>query len=477
VKPESFPISAEFDKPREKCGVFGVTSREGLAAIDVSIGLNQLQHRGQDAAGIAVWNGQSLKIEGGPGKVRQIFGQEKLSKLEDGIIGIGHTRYPTAGGENLSGEYQPIMRHIEDRDYGFGFGHNGNLTVIDGQRVSYDSSDSDSETMADMLQQDIEQSGETVYEALKRVLPRVEGAYTLVVMDKDQLIGVRDPNGFRPLLVGTTQEGGWCFSSETGAMRKIGVKNIREVEPGQILRVKDNELRFDYIEVPAREESFCINEFVYFSREDQMWRGESVQTRRMRIGYELAEEYPIDADVVMGVPGTAIPIGMGYSTKTGIPYEQGIIKHGDRSFMQPNQQARQAEAETKISIIPDLIYGRRLIIVDDSIVRGVMTKTIIEMLFEAGAEEVHVLVGSPPHVSGCHYGMDTGRENNLIASGKSVEEVRDYIGSTSLNYLSQHRLVRAASPELNYFCTACFDGNYPTPIPVQIGRVASQIAE
>ena len=474
--PESFPISGEYDKPREKCGVFGVMSSQSEAAQTISRGLHHLQHRGQDAAGIAVWNGSSLEMGGDVGKVRQIFDDEKLDTLANGSIGIGWTRYATAGSESTPDNYLPLVRRVKSLGYDFGVGHNGNLNRVKGEVMNGDSQTSDTERLVDGLQEDIELHRETVYEALKRVLPEVEGAYSLVVMDKDQLIGIRDPNGFRPLLVGVTESKDWCFSSERGALKKIGAQYIQEVEPGQIVVIKKGVRYNDSIEVEPRDETFCINEFVYFSREDQDLKGESVQRRRIRMGHELAEEFPIEADVVMGVPGTAVPIAAGYSSRTGVPFEQGIIKSGDRTFIQPDQQARQTEAEIKFSVVRDMVEGRSVIVVDDSLVRGTVTKTLMDMLFDEGAKEVHVLIASPPHKYGCYYGMDTSREDRLIASNKSEEEIRQHIGADSLNYLSLERLKKAVSPESDYFCDACFTGNYPTPVPVQIGRVASQIS-
>ena len=476
--PESFPISGEFDKPREKCGVFGIASNRYDAARIINTGLNHLQHRGQDAAGIVVWNGFTLEAGGNVGLVREIFDDETLAELSGGSIGIGWTRYATAGSESTPDDYLPLVRQIQRHNYGFGLSHNGNLNEIFGEAINGNSQTSDTEMLVDKLQEDIELHGESVYEALKRVLPRVEGAYSLVVMDKDQLIGVRDPNGFRPLLLGVTDKLEWCFSSESGALKKVGVstRDIQEVQPGQIVVIKNGVRHNDSIEVEPRDETFCINEFVYFSREDQTLKGESVQTRRMRMGYELAEEFPIYADVVMGVPGTAIPIATGYSSRTAIPHEQGIIKHGNRTFIQPDQQTRQAEAEIKFSVVPDIIKGRKIIVIDDSIVRGTVTKTLMDMLFEEGAKEVHVLIASPPHKHGCYYGLDTSRENRLIASGKTIEEIRQHIGADSLNYLSLERLKKAVSSESDYFCDACFTGNYPPPIPVQIGHVAAQVS-
>ncbi len=460
----------------EACGVFGVYAPGQPVANLCYLGLYALQHRGQESAGIAVSDGETITVVKDMGLVTQVFDERRLAPLE-GHLTIGHVRYSTSGSSSWRNA-QPVYRSVADA--GFALGHNGNLTntealaerlgMLPGLTPSAHLGDSttDSDLVAELIARDygseLRSDGRDLELALEQVLPELEGAFSFVLMDEAHLMGVRDRHGFRPLVLGRT-EGGWVLASETAALDIVGAHFVRDVEPGEMIMIDASGVRSKRF-APANPK-LCLFEFVYFARPDTHLYGRSVHAARQRMGEELARQAPVEGDMVMPVPESGIPAAQGYARAALIPYGDGLVKNRyvGRTFIQPDQRMRGVGVRLKLNPLPENIKDKRLVVVDDSIVRGTTTRQVVAMLREAGAAEVHFRVSSPPYRWPCFYGMDTGRRSELLAADMSVGEIRDFLGVDSLAYLELDRLVAATGAAPDGFCTACLSGDYPVAVP------------
>jgi amidophosphoribosyltransferase len=461
---------------REACGVFGVYAPGHPVANLAYLGLYALQHRGQESAGISVSDGETVTVVKDMGLVTQVFDERRLAPL-DGHLAIGHVRYSTTGSSNWRNA-QPVYRSVGDA--GFALGHNGNLTntgelaeglgMLPGLTAAQALADSttDSDLVAELLARayapEARSDGRDLETALAAVLPDLAGAFTFVLMDEAHLIGVRDRHGFRPLVLGRI-EGGWVLASESAALDIVGAHFVRDIEPGEMVVIDATGVRERrYAEATPK---LCLFEFVYFARPDTRLYNQSIHAARQRMGEELARQAQVEADMVMPVPESGIPAAQGYARASGIPYGDGLVKNRyvGRTFIQPSQQLRGQGVRLKLNPLPENIRGKRLVVVDDSIVRGTTTRQVVSMLREAGAAEVHFRVSSPPYRWPCFYGMDTGQRSELLAADMSVGEIRDFLGVDSLAYLELDRLLTATGASPTSFCTACLSGEYPVPVP------------
>ncbi len=446
------------DRPREECGVVGIHAAGGEAARLSFFALHTLQHRGQESAGIATSDQGSVHVHKGQGLVAAVFNEDNVSTLK-GEFAVGHTRYSTTGGTGLRNA-QPVV--IETLDGPLGLAHNGNLINANVLRlrllergVGLQTS-SDTEVMLHML---AGARGDWL-SRLSWLMGEAEGAFALTVLTKDAVYGVRDPWGFRPLVVGEF-DGGHILASETCAFSAIGAEFVRELEPGEIVRIDADGLHVQSGPV-SRQHAFCTFEEIYFSRPDSVHRGRLVHSTRQRLGRELAREAPVDADLVVPVPDSGTPHAVGFAQESGIPYTDGLIKNRyvGRTFIEPTQRGREAAVRMKFNPLGDNLIGKRLVMVDDSIVRGTTSGPLVQMMRDAGASEVHVRVACPTIVSGCYMGVDMASQDELIAGHKSVEEIRQYIGADSLAFLSIEAMMSALESGDGY-CNACFTGDYP----------------
>jgi amidophosphoribosyltransferase len=451
------------------CGVFGIRSPERDVARLAHFGLHALQHRGQESAGIAVSDGGRLTVLRDMGLVAQVFTEAKLRGLH-GELAIGHTRYSTTGGVQWTNA-QPLVHH--GRAHTIALGHNGNLVNTAALRAELKTrgvplgSSSDSETIAALIATD----PAPLEDAVAQTMARLEGAYSVVALSEHRLIAFRDPHGFRPLCLGRLG-GDWIVASETCALDLVGAELEREVRPGELVIVDGDGLHSRQAVEPAGEPAFCIFEFFYLARPDSRLSGVEVHGARVRMGERLAEEAPVEADVVLPIPDSGTPAAIGFSRSSGIPFSEGLIKNRyvGRTFIQPDQDLRRQGIKLKYNPLAE-VAGKRVVAVDDSIVRGNTTRQLVAMLFEAGAEEVHVRISSPPVLGPCFYGIDLADRNELIAAGRTVEEVRRHIGATSLAYLSLEGLQAATRRPEQTFCRACLTGSYPTAVPVEFGKL------
>ncbi len=475
---------------KEACGVFGVYAPGRQVAHLTFDGLYALQHRGQESAGMAVSDGDVITVMKDMGLVTTVFDERKLSGLR-GHMAIGHTRYSTAGSSDWI-HAQPVYRAVGRA--GFALGHNGNLTntvelgEAAGMLPGLVSSDSD--LVAELLGQAFPpeqpertpaETGDDLEHALLKVLPKVEGAFSFVLLDSDRLIGVRDPNGFRPLCLGRLEateefEQGWVLASESPALDVIGATFIRELEPGEMVVIDGKEVRSER-PFPAErlDPKLCIFEFVYFARPDTRLYGNEVHGARRRMGQLLATQAPVPGDLVMGVPDSGVPAAEGYAVESGIPYGQGLVKNRyiGRTFIAPTQAERANGVRRKLNPLRENITGKRVIVVDDSIVRGTTTRAMVTMLRESGAVEVHLRISSPPFRWPCFYGIDTPDRTELLASIKTLDEIVEFLDVDSLEYLTLDHLVQAIDAPGAGFCDACLTGGYPVPVPVQFAERAS----
>jgi amidophosphoribosyltransferase len=445
------------------CGVFGIHAPDRDVARLSYFGLFALQHRGQESAGIAVSDRGRVTVLRDMGLVSQVFSEQKLRGLR-GQVAIGHSRYSTTGSTHWANA-QPIVQHGSVRTVALG--HNGNLTntselraelLDEGVRLR---STSDTEVIAALIARD----SRPLEEAVAATMEKIEGAFSAVVLSEGKLIGFRDPDGIRPLVLGRL-EGDWLLASESCAFDLLGAEVERELAPGELVVVDDEGSRSVQAVEPRNGGALCIFEFIYFARPDSKLRGVELHGARIRMGERLAAEAPAEADLVMGVPDSGTPAAIGFARASGIPFAEGLIKNRyvGRTFIQPDQTLREHGIKSKFNPLAE-VAGKRVVVVDDSIVRGSTTRQIVAMLFEAGAFEVHVRVSSPPIVSPCFYGIDMADEDELVAAGRSVEEVRELIGATSLAYLSLDGLQDATRRPEHTFCRACLTRNYPTRIP------------
>lgn len=461
-------LDPDLDRPREECGVVGISTPATDAAQLAFFGLFALQHRGQEAAGIAVADGQAVRVHKDLGLVSQVFDPGTLDPLEGGLA-IGHTRYSTTG-SNSERNVQPYV--IETMHGPLGIAHNGNLVNADHlrdqllKRGAGLSSSSDSEVLALML---AATEGESWEHRLSQVMGEWQGAFSLVVISGTKVIGCRDPWGFRPLSLGRLPNGGHAIASETGALRTLGCDNIREIEPGEIVVLQGQMARSFVGVTPAARQARCTFEQIYFSRPDATWDNLSVHQVRQRLGAAVAAQHPVDADMVMPVPDSSLPAAIGYAAQSGITYNEGFVKNRyiGRTFIEPTDELRRQGVALKFNTLNDNIRGKRVIMVDDSIVRGTTSGPLVKLVREAGAAEVHVRITCPPIAHPCFFGVDMGTHEELIAHHLNVDEIRDHIGADSLGFLSVDSLMKALDRDDGY-CNACFTGDYPIPVQLQL---------
>ncbi len=453
--------------------MFGVLAPGRNVAHLTYDGLYALQHRGQESAGMAVSDGEGIVVVKDMGLVNNVFDEYNLAGLQ-GDVAIGHTRYSTTGSSTWHNA-QPVYRPAGNT--AFALGHNGNLTNTEalaeeaGMLPGLVTNDSD--VIAELLARHLDGHPEaTLVDALHDVLPLLEGAFSLTLIDHERLVGVRDPNGFRPLCLGNL-DGHWMLASETPALDVCGARFVREVEPGEVVIIDGDGWHSLW---PWPEERvdprLCLIEFVYLARPDSRLYGQEVHRARLRMGEVLAAQAPAVADMVMGVPDSGVPAAEGYARGSGIPFGQGLVKNRyiGRTFIAPSQAQRDAGVRRKLNPLRETIDGKRLVVVDDSIVRGTTTRAMVGMLREAGAVEVHMRVSSPPYRWPCHFGLDTGTRSELIAARLDVDEIRDYIGADSLAYLELDALKAATGAADAGFCDACLTGNYPVDVPVSLTK-------
>jgi amidophosphoribosyltransferase len=446
--------------PKHYCGVFGIFGHPNAAELTY-YGLYALQHRGQESAGIVTSDGHQFRVHRGMGLVPQIFTGDILHNLV-GKMAVGHTRYSTTGSSHIRNA-QPLT--IDCARGQIAIAHNGNLTNAAQLRDELERKGIPFQTTVDseiilMLMAQPTLGGEE--NNLIQTIRRIEGAFSLVIMTENELIGVRDPYGFRPLSLGRV-DGAWVLASETCAFDQIHAKFVRDIEPGEIVIINEHGVRSIKAFPEHQRRAFCIFEYVYFSRPDSTIGGRNVYNVRKEMGRVLAREHPVDADIVVPVPDSGVYAAMGYAEEARIPYEMAFIRNHyvGRSFLQPSQLIRDFNVRVKLNLIGELVRGKRVIIVDDSIVRGTTCKARVNTLKEAGAKEVHVRVSCPPHMNPCVYGIDFPDRKKLMAANYTVDEIRQYLNADSLGYLSQDGMVKATELPKSGFCMACWDGNYP----------------
>jgi len=456
------------DTLHEECGVFGIYGEPGSdVAGQAYVALYALQHRGQESCGIAVNDDGLISYHRDVGLVPEVFTREVLAKLGTGNIAVGHVRYSTTGNHNRSNAQPLVVRHIKGPMV---LAHNGNLTnsVQLRENLELDGaifhSTTDTEVLSHIITKQRMKAG-SIEEAISFAMGQVEGAYSLVVMSASKLIGVRDPWGFRPLCMGRLGDA-IIFASETCALDGIGAKLIRELDPGEIVVVSEKGI--DSVRTHCGSEgNLCVFEYVYFARPDSVIAGASVHKARLLAGKMLAREHPVEADVVIGVPDSGLDAALGYSQESGIPYGVGFIKNRyvGRTFIQPSQGQRESAVRIKLNPIRETVEGKRVVLVDDSIVRGTTGGRIINLLKDAGAREVHLRVSSPPFLNPCYFGTDIDNRDKLIACQKTVPEIAELFGADSLGYLSVDGVSHIAADAKSGFCVGCFTGKYPLPEP------------
>ena len=464
----------EDEKLREECGVFGIYDFDGNdVASTIYYGLFALQHRGQESCGIAVsdTNGPKgvVKSHKGMGLVNEVFAPEQLSALK-GDIGVGHTRYSTAGSSTRENAQPLVLNYVKGT---LGLAHNGNLVNAPELRRELEYTGAifqttiDSEVIAYHIARERIHTG-SVEEAVSRAMDKIKGAYSLIVMSPRKLIGARDPYGFRPLCIGK-RDNAYILASETCALDTIGATFVRDVEPGEIVTITPQKgIESDKSHcLPKDQEARCIFEYIYFARPDSHFDGVSVYQARIQSGRFLAMDSPVEADLVVGVPESGNAAALGYSLQSGIPYGTAFVKNGyvGRTFIKPGQSSRESSVRVKLNVLKEAVNGTRVIMIDDSIVRGTTSDRIVKMLRDAGAKEVHMRVSSPPFLHPCYFGTDVPAEEQLIAHNRTIEEIRQVIGADSLAYLKTERLGEMIGGMGH--CTACFTGEYPIAPPTE----------
>ena len=467
---------------KEACGVFGIYAPGQPVAQMTYLGLFALQHRGQEAAGMAVSDGSSIMVVKEQGLVANAFDDRTLAALT-GHLAIGHTRYSTTGSSTWRNA-QPVYRSVgltADDTVEFALGHNGNLVNTGalaeeaGMLPGMVSSDSDlvAELLAAEVAHDASErsDGRQLERALMSVLPRLAGAFSFVLAGEGNVIGVRDPHGFRPLCLGRLDQG-WVLASETPALDIIGAHFVRELDPGEMVIIDATGYRSERPFAAPPEPALCLFEFIYFARPDSRLYGRSVHQARVHMGEQLAEQAPVEADMVMGVPESGVPAAEGFARVSGIPFGQGVVKNRyiGRSFIAPNQEMREQAVRMKLNPLRENIVGKRLVVVDDTIVRGTTQRQLVKMLRASGVKEIHLRITSPPVKWPCFYGIDTGEKGELIANSLTVDEIRDYVGADSLAYLNLDRVKDSTGATGAGFCDACFTGRYPVEVPVDLRK-------
>lgn len=478
------PISnheSPFDDLHEECGVFGISTANNDVARLTYFGLFALQHRGQEAAGIAVSNGRTMQMHKDVGLISQVFTEEMMLGMK-GDYAIGHTRYSTTGSSNLRNA-QPFQ--LETRHGPLALAHNGNLVNAAALRkelfdrgVSLTSS-SDSEIMAAMV---AGAPGELWMDRLTYCMGKWVGAYSLVMLTRDGVFAARDPWGLRPLTIGQLPQGGHAVASETGALETIGCEAVREVHPGEVVALHRAALVVRQAHSPRQPLALCTFEHIYFSRPDSVWDGKVVHEVRARLGERLAAEAPVEADLVVPVPDSSVPAAIGYARASGIPFEMALIKNRyiGRTFIQPSQEMRERGVYMKFNPVPQVMVGKRVVVLDDSIVRGTTSRRLVNMIRDAGAAEVHMRITCPPITHPCFMGVDMPTHEELIAHNKTPAEICEYMGADSLHYLSLEGMMAAIAMDSigsqSGYCNACFTGVYPFPLGDEVGKGVLEMA-
>ena len=463
-------------KIKEECGVFGVYgSKNPRIAQTVYFGLFSLQHRGQESCGIAVNNDGVFKSYKDLGLVNDVFTPNIIEKLGEGNIAVGHVRYGTTGGNERSNAQPIVVNHIKGS---MALAHNGNITNSYELRSQFEAKGSIFQTTSDtevisyaIIEERL--NSETIEEAVCKAMDKIKGAYSMIIMSPQKLIAARDRNGFRPLCYGKTSNGEYIIASESCALDSVGAEFIRDIEKGEILVFGKEGIKSIKEHCGKEEQTSCVFEYVYFARPDSIIEGKNVHEARIKAGEILAKEHPVKADVVVGVPDSGLDAALGYSKASKIPYGIGFIKNKyiGRTFIYPEVKSRMDKVKIKLNPIANVVKGKRVILIDDSIVRGTTSERIVKLLRDAGATEVHMRVSAPPFINPCYYGTDIDSKENLIACKYTIEEIAKKIGADSLGYLSLDGVKKIGYVnEKSGFCVACFDGKYPTEIPTKTDK-------
>lgn len=469
-----------YEKPHEECGLFGVYDPHGQAVADEAyLALYALQHRGQESAGIAVNDDGVIRFHKDVGLVPEVFNEKNLRDLGEGQIAVAHTRYSPGNKQERAAAQPLVMRYVKGT---IAIGHNGAISNADELRRELEQggaifqSNCDAEIIAYMIARARLTSG-SVEKAVQMIMEKVKGAYSLVLMSPRKLIGVRDPHGFRPLSIGKLGDS-YMLASETCAFDSLGAEFVRDVEPGEVV-VIDKDGLHSHTEMCGGKTSMCIFEYVYFARPDSVVEGVSVHVARQRAGMILAKEHPVEADMVCGVPDSGLDAALGYALESGIPYGIGLIKNKyiGRTFIEDTQKKRERAVRIKLNVLSAAVKGKRIVLVDDSIVRGTTSAHIIQMLRDAGAKEVHFRISSPPFLHPCYFGTDINSRKHLIACRMSLDEICKEIGADTLGYLSIEGIHAIAKEAKIDFCDACFTGNYPIEVPdeMPVDKYANKI--
>ena len=462
-----------FDHPNEECGVIGVFTPEGEASRLAFFGLFALQHRGQESAGIAAANGENVVVHADMGLVTQIFREPDFYPLV-GDMAIGHTRYSTSGSSELCNA-QPLL--VEGEHGQLAVANNGNIInalqlkeqLQDEWNCTFTST-TDTEVIAQMLAHAV---GATWEERVFQCMRQLEGAYSIVIQTKDTMIAARDPLGIRPLCLGKLN-GGWIVASESCALDHLGAEYLREVDPGEVIIVDSNGLHTATWSGRTGRRALCVFELIYFARPDSIMDGQLVHSARQQLGAQLAKEHPVEADLVIGIPDSSTAAAGGYAQESGIPYSEGLIKNRyvGRTFIEPEQRLRDLGVRQKFNPLVEVIQGKRLVVVDDSIVRGTTTPHVVNLLRKGGAKEVHMRVCAPPIKHPCFMGVDMASREELLAANNTLEQIREIVGADSLGYLTVEGLMKVVGGTNGGFCDACFTGNYPVPIQLELSKFA-----
>ena len=468
-----FTFRAPFDHPNEECGVIGVFTPEGEASRLAFFGLFALQHRGQESAGIAAANGENVVVHADMGLVTQIFREPDFYPLV-GDMAIGHTRYSTSGSSELCNA-QPLL--VDGQHGQLAVANNGNiinaLQLRDQLQDEWNctfTSTTDTEVIAQLL---AHATGANWEDRVFQCMRQLEGAYSIVVQTKDTMIAARDPLGIRPLCLGKLN-GGWVVASESCALDHIGAEYIRELDPGEVIIVDGNGLHSATWSGGTGRQALCVFELIYFARPDSLMAGQLVHSARQELGAQLAREHPVDADLVIGIPDSSTAAAVGYAQESGIPFSEGLVKNRyvGRTFIEPEQRLRDLGVRQKFNTLVDVIQGKRLVVVDDSIVRGTTTPHVVNLLRKGGAKEVHMRVCAPPIKHPCFMGVDMASREELLAANNTLEDIRTIVGADTLGYLSVEGLLEVVGGTNGGFCDACFTGNYPVPVQLELSKLA-----
>lgn len=468
-----FTFRAPFDHPNEECGVIGVFTPEGDASRLAFFGLFALQHRGQESAGIAAANGENVVVHADMGLVTQIFREPDFYPLV-GDMAIGHTRYSTSGSSELCNA-QPLL--VDGQHGQLAAANNGNIiNALQLRNQLQDewncpfTSTTDTEVIAQLL---AHATGANWEDRVFQCMRQLEGAYSIVVQTKDTMIAARDPLGIRPLCLGKLN-GGWVVASESCALDHIGAEYIRELDPGEVIIVDGNGLHSATWSGGTGRQALCVFELIYFARPDSLMAGQLVHSARQELGAQLAREHPVDADLVIGIPDSSTAAAVGYAQESGIPFSEGLVKNRyvGRTFIEPEQRLRDLGVRQKFNTLVDVIQGKRLVVVDDSIVRGTTTPHVVNLLRKGGAKEVHMRVCAPPIKHPCFMGVDMASREELLAANNTLEDIRTIVGADTLGYLSVEGLLEVVGGTKGGFCDACFTGDYPVPVQLELSKLA-----